>query len=244
MTWRDQANCFALKCRISIARRGLFGSARWVVQNRSHYLRKYCSPLWRVSVWFSAWIEHVRFGTDTTGVIELADLDIPSKNRHYGHYGPTRRRQFLKMLRVLRIDDYQTWTFIDLGSGKGRVLLLAAAFPFQRIIGVEFSDELNATARDNISNYRGNLRCRNIDTVCADAAEWQFPDGKMVVYLYNPFDMQIMARVLDNLESSLRAHPRDAYLVYVTPVWRDIFDRSPLLRIARSTAIWVIYRYP
>jgi predicted RNA methylase len=240
----DMLASWARKCRSSMARRGFWGSLRWVFANRSFYLSQYCSPLWRLSVWCAARVERLRFGTDTAGIVQLADLDICSQNRQHGmQYQPTRRRQVWKALRALRIGDHRDWTFIDLGSGKGRVLLAAAAFPFARIIGVEFAAELNAIARKNLAIYSGRLRCQQIELVCVDAAEWQFPAGKMIVYLYNPFGPEILTRVLENLETSLRMHRQEAYLIYVTPAWKEIFDRSPLLRTVRSSATLSIYRY-
>jgi tRNA G46 methylase TrmB len=38
------------------------------------------------------------------------------------------------------------FAFIDMGSGKGRALLVASEFPFARIVGVEISRELSGIA--------------------------------------------------------------------------------------------------
>jgi SAM-dependent methyltransferase len=188
-------------------------------------------------------MERLRFGTDTAAVVHLADLDIRSHSRRHGQqYQPTRHRQFLKALRVLGIRDYREWTFIDLGSGKGRVLLAAAAFPFARILGVELSAELIAIARENISKSLRYLRCQRIELIHADAAEWQFPNDRIIVYLFNPFDSEVLARVLDNLETALRVHQHEAYVIYVTPNRKEIFDGSPLLRAVWSGATISIYR--
>jgi len=243
MSWTNTPRLLARKCRSSIARRGFWGSLQWVFDNRSFYLSKYCSPLSRLSIWCLAQVERLRFGTDTAAVVQLADLDIRSQNRRHGQqYQPTRHRQFQKALRALGIKDHREWTFIDLGSGKGKVLLAAAAFPFAKIVGVEFSAELNAIARENIAKYLDRLRCQQIELIYADAAEWPFPNGKMIVYLYNPFDSEVLARVLDNLETSLRVHQQEAYVIYVTPTWKEIFDGSALLRTVRSNGSISIYR--
>jgi Predicted O-methyltransferase len=233
----------ARKCRSSIARRGFFGSLQWVFDNRSFYLAKYCSPLSRLSIWLLVKVERFRFGTDTTAVVDLTHLDIRSQNRRHGErYQPTRHRQFAKALRALPIKDYREWTFIDLGSGKGRVLLAAAAFPFARILGVEFSAELIAIAQENIAKRRGHLRCQQIEVIHADAVEWQFPNDRIIVYLFNPFDSEALARVLANLETSLRVHQHEVYVIYVKPSWKEILDGSPLLRAVWSSATISIYR--
>ena len=80
------------------------------------------------------------------------------------------------------------FTFIDLGSGKGRTLLMASDYPFQRIIGVELLDELNHIAKQNIATYHSEKQqCFNIETYCGDARAFQFPQEPLVLYLFNPF---------------------------------------------------------
>jgi SAM-dependent methyltransferase len=91
-------------------------------------------------------------GVDTAGYIELTALrtiDVAAKP--FGaHYLPSPVAFVRKLLRGLNI-RYESYVFVDLGSGKGRVLLLAAELPFKEIIGVEFSPELHAIARSNIA---------------------------------------------------------------------------------------------
>jgi 2-polyprenyl-3-methyl-5-hydroxy-6-metoxy-1,4-benzoquinol methylase len=45
-------------------------------------------------------------------------------------------------------------TFIDIGCGKGRVLLMAAEHGFRKIIGIDFAADLCLTARGNVEQYR------------------------------------------------------------------------------------------
>ena len=72
--------------------------------------------------------------------------------------------------------DFSQFTFVDLGSGKGRVLLMASDYPFQRIVGVEFMADLHRVAQKNITSYSSDhQRCRQIQAVCADARDFQFP---------------------------------------------------------------------
>ena len=53
---------------------------------------------------------------------------------------------------MARLDvDHSEFTFVDYGLGKGRVLMLATEYPFKRIVGVEFSESLDRTARQNLT---------------------------------------------------------------------------------------------
>src|ERR1043166_8794173 len=110
---------------------------------------------------------------------------------------------------------FQDFTFIDLGSGKGRVLLMASEYPFKRIIGVEFMPELHRAAQENIPRYASERQqCRQIESICMDARDFVFPDGPLVVYLFNPFSESTFARVLENLRQSVQQAPRPLYIAY------------------------------
>jgi hypothetical protein len=109
----------------------------------------------------------------------------------------------------------QDFTFIDLGSGKGRVLLMASDHPFQRIIGVEFMPDLYLSAQRNIADYASDRQqCRQIEAVCMDARDFQFPSRPLVVYLFNPFSESTFAQVLESLRRSLEQTPRPVYIAY------------------------------
>src|SRR5579883_1856526 len=52
------------------------------------------------------------------------------------------------------------FTFIDLGCGKGRALIVATEFPFRAICGIEYSDELAAVARRNAARIERRYPAR------------------------------------------------------------------------------------
>ncbi|MDZ7761299.1 MAG: hypothetical protein U5L00_13730 [Desulfovermiculus sp.] len=86
-----------------------------------------------------------KYGTDTTGIISSGELSISdAKTKHNAiFYLPAPERVTQYMLSSLPI-DYTAYTFIDYGSGKGRVLLTASQFPFQKIIGLEISEQASS----------------------------------------------------------------------------------------------------
>src|SRR6266704_378556 len=80
--------------------------------------------------------------------------------------------------------DLGKFTFVDLGSGKGRVLLMASDYPFQRILGVEFLPALHDTAKKNIEKYSSDhQRCKQIESIYMDARDFIFPTGPLMVYM-------------------------------------------------------------
>ncbi|HEV3039978.1 MAG TPA: hypothetical protein VHA33_19590 [Candidatus Angelobacter sp.] len=83
---------------------------------------------------------------------------------------------FGEMMQALPI-HFAEFTFIDLGSGKGRALLMASKYPFRKIIGVEFMPDLNKYAKQNTSGLS------QIVSLEMDARDFEFPAGPLVVYL-------------------------------------------------------------
>jgi SAM-dependent methyltransferase len=130
-------------------------------------------------------------------------------------------------------------TLVDVGAGLGRVVLHAARRPYRQIVGIEISPALVEIAKDNRSAYRGELLCRDIRLVRADAATFRFPRGNLVVYLYNPFHARVLAPMLDRLGSDGR---REVVLVYHTPLERATIDAHPAFELTADLGFGLIYR--
>jgi len=110
----------------------------------------------------------------------------------------------------------------------GRAVVLAATYPFRRVIGVEASAVLNAVARENIDRVRRRLVCTDVRIEEADAAEYAVPDDVTHVYCYNAFSGASLARVLANLRASLAAAPRRLTLIFKNPVCLDTVSAEDL----------------
>lgn len=159
-----------------------------------------------------------------------------------GKYQPSEPELFHHILELLRI-DYARFTFIDLGSGKGRTLLMASDYPFHRIIGAEIIPELHAIAEENVKRYRSEQqKCFALETRLGDAREFEFPDEPMVLYLFNPFPADILREVLENLRVSLGARPRETYVLYHNLVHEAVFNTFDGLTLQQKTTQYAIYR--
>jgi SAM-dependent methyltransferase len=164
-----------------------------------------------------------RYGTTTRGVEPLWKLNIRSSNARHGvHYKPSDEQELKDAIDFLG-EDPAVLTFVDLGCGKGRTLIVASALGFERIIGVEFAAELVEIARANLMK----LQINNTFVVHTDAAEFDFEDRDMVVYLYNPFSAPVMEAVLRKLEVT---RSRRLYVVYKNPVCAPLLDACRFLR--------------
>jgi SAM-dependent methyltransferase len=137
----------------------------------------------------------------------------------------------------------QEFNFIDLGSGKGRVLLMASDYPFKRIVGVEFMPGLHRAAQQNISVFASDRQlCRQIETLCMDARDFQFPPGPLVVYLFNPFAESAFAQVLENLRCSVEESPRPIYIAYRFKEFENLLAQAAWLEKVDGTEQWAVYR--
>jgi SAM-dependent methyltransferase len=158
-------------------------------------------------------------------------------------YQPTVEEEFSEIMQHLATVDLETFTFIDLGSGKGRALLLAAMYPFAHIVGVEVQPELNAIARMNIERFHepGQM-CHSIESLWADAREYAFPLESIVLYLFNPFPDYVLRDVLVNLVASARRAPRPIFVLYNAPFEKQEFERIPELQQYYETSQFQLYR--
>jgi SAM-dependent methyltransferase len=186
--------------------------------------------------WFD-WRNRVE--TDSrVAVADLTDID-GALARHAVHYEATPVRKFDRALDVVgpRADGF---TFVDLGSGKGRVLMLAAQRRrFGRVIGVELSRALHESALANIARFSSRHRdVAPIESVCADASSHELPSGNLLVFLYNPFDAKLLARVRDRLAAP---GDRQVCVVYVNPLHHALFEQDGAFECAHRDASFAVY---
>ena len=160
-------------------------------------------------------------------------------------YQPTESALFHEMLDALRQQsqlDFHDFIFVDLGSGKGRTLLMASDYPFRRIVGVELLPALHRAAQENLSRYRSeSQRCFALESICADATEFSFPAEPTVLYLFNPFPEAGLRRLIANLEQSLKAHLREVYVLYHNPLLEHVLGESTALKKIGGTHQYGIY---
>ena len=164
----------------------------------------------------------------------------------HSEYQPTDPAAFRDMLDALQRDtglDFREFTFLDIGSGKGRTLLMASDYPFRRIVGVELLPSLHQIAQENIGQYRNPAqKCLALESICADANDFPFPDEPLVVYMFNPLPESGMRRVCANLESSLRARRRALFVLYHNPLLEHVLSERGGLRKVAGTNQWSVFR--
>lgn len=156
-------------------------------------------------------------------------------------YQPSSPPLFHEMMAKLEI-DFQKFVFVDIGSGKGRALLMATDYPFRRIIGIELLPKLHRIAQENIAKYRSDSqRCFAIESVCGDARDFPFPSEPMVLYLFNPLPEAGLDVLIANLEHSLTEKPRSVFVLYHNPELEHVLIANRRLQKISDTHQYSIF---
>jgi SAM-dependent methyltransferase len=179
------------------------------------------------------------FGIDTR-----TSLTFPKEDGSEQYpYQPVTKSHFRSATRLLPIEPNE-FTFIDLGCGKGTALFLAAKRGFVRVIGVEIVQELLDQARNNclhLSDKRKSLSDR-IDLTLGDAADYDFPSGPKVLFLFNPFGEETLHKVLAHFIFSVRMDTAPSYLLYRNPILHSVVLSYPHIDEIGRTAYTTAYR--
>lgn len=184
------------------------------------------------------------FDTDTETHVPLWRLQIDSANRkegiRYQSLAPVLIRNAIEALP----EDLRDFSFCDLGSGKGRVLMVASEYPFKEVIGVEFSLELHAIAKNNLRKHCAGKQARSaVSMLHMDAANYQFPSGNLVIFLFNPFGENVLRSALANLERALVQEPRTVWIIYFNAVFAGVIEESSLFTRFEAAIPAAVFRH-
>jgi hypothetical protein len=168
-----------------------------------------------------------RFGTDTSGFVPAWMLQLGLTSNQHGHpYAgchPTCIRDALST-----IPDPARYSFIDMGCGKGRAMIVASEFPFLQIVGLELSEQLVKVANRNAeiigAAYPGRTPIR---PQAADAVKAALPAGARVVFFYHSFGRTLLEQVVSRLGQEAAAQGEELFFIYENPVFFDILDAAP-----------------
>jgi SAM-dependent methyltransferase len=166
-------------------------------------------------------------GVTTAALLFLGELDGKRRSEAYAHathYEAVPVADFRALMNEVPRDFVRTSTFVDVGAGMGRAVLLATEYPFKQIVGIELSRALSEIARENVAKAHGlRTQCRDVRLAPGDARKGRYPKGNLVVFLYNPFDAEALAATFERIAST-RAPADETIAIYHTPVHADVFD--------------------
>lgn len=154
-------------------------------------------------------LNDTRYSIRTAGYVLQAQAGITHLDAN--EYAATPYRVIRRLFRLLPPHCFEG-SFIDYGSGRGRVTIVASRYPFQRVIGIELSDILHREAQENLRSARVRQACE-VEFMRSDAAQFDVPDDTKVVYFYKPFGRVTTEQVLQRIAESLRRRPREMWVL-------------------------------
>lgn len=174
----------------------------------------------------------LEFGVRTSGLV--AGRNLKTGHRHDRHntayYGvaPSVFHSLVARWRRSRpaapVSDF---SFVDLGSGMGRAVLLASELPFLKVVGVELNPTLACISRKNAAAWRAAGRARApMRMVCGDAVEFRFPGRPCLAFLFNPFGAIVLRRLLKGLAKDFRGRPGHLDLLYVNNEHESMLEKQ------------------
>jgi SAM-dependent methyltransferase len=179
----------------------------------------------------------------TSGAVSWRDRLLGVFHSPYQPTEPTLFHEMLEALEQAAHIDFREFTFIDLGSGKGRTLLLASDYPFHRILGVELLPALHRIAQENLNRYKSDSqKCFALESICGDATDVPFPAEPTVLYLFNPFPEFGLRRTLASLELSLQQNPRPVYILYHNPLLDHVLSECTAITKLGGTHQYSMYK--
>ncbi|MCM2370722.1 class I SAM-dependent methyltransferase [Aporhodopirellula aestuarii] len=188
-----------------------------------------------------------RHQLDTRSEVAINDLDISDEDKqHADKYKPTRARYFRKIM--AKLDLPREGVFVDVGCGKGRILLLAAEHGFDQVVGLEISPSLCEIAERNVASFRENTpTASSIEVVCTNILDYQMDGSETVFFLYSPFDQPVTKTFLEMIRQSINDHPRDLWLIIDEFRFPELLEDDELLKQSLvyeyGSAIFHVYHH-
>lgn len=173
-----------------------------------------------------------KWGVQTSGLIPGRLLKTGhAHDRHSTAYFGVAPSVFRALLRRWQrtnpVAPIERFTFIDVGAGMGRAMLLAAEFPFRRVIGVELNPLLAKMAQHNLQIWEAAGKARtSMQVICGDAVDAPFPKGPCLVFLFNPFGASVMRRLMKRLAVAFANRAGRLDLLYVNHEQEHVIEQQ------------------
>jgi SAM-dependent methyltransferase len=171
------------------------------------------------------WQKERELGIDTFGDKASNELSIDCGSKEGGHlYQPSSSVIFERAMNALPF-NFTDKVFLDIGSGKGRALILAAEAGFKKVIGIEYANELNDMAYTNIEKVKNRFPNTEFVLREGDALAFDIPEEVDVIYHFNTFDENAVRSLMKKVKPVF-VKQKSIYLIYVHPVHSDVLEEA------------------
>lgn len=172
-----------------------------------------------------------KYGVDTTGVANLkGDTITDDILEHSENYQGANYYLLEKIFDFLK-NENENSNLVDFGSGRGRILAVAAYYGFRKIIGIEISNVFARESRINIQKIKNDFPDAEISVIEQDAIDFKITPDQKVFFFFNPFDEITLLKVVKNILASLRSHDREIFICYINPVHKEVFLSAGFIEV-------------
>lgn len=154
---------------------------------------------------------------------------IRSTSSEYFHYQGASYFVLFRLFKELD-ERVKAFSFMDIGSGKGRVVFVAEYFGFNDLTGIELNEDLVKEANNNLQSYISKRNTSQIRFKAANAIEFDYKNLKAVYFLFNPFSGEILKKVLEKIIS---ASTHETWFIYMNPLYKDVFKNLGIQEVKR-----------
>ena len=162
----------------------------------------------------------------TTGIDKLKQLSVVGDNKKHASIYQAANYFLLEKAFDFLKDEKATGTIIDFGSGKGRIMAVAAFYGYKNIKGIEFAAALSAVAKKNIEGIQWKFPETIFCALTENAVNYEIEKEDSIFFFFNPFDEKVVLEVVKNIMKSLKLNPRKVFVVYINPMHREIFESA------------------
>ncbi|MEO6815174.1 MAG: class I SAM-dependent methyltransferase [Edaphobacter sp.] len=178
-------------------------------------------------------------GVETSGLVPAANLVTGHPNDEHvtAYYGvaPSILRSLIDLWRETPPPEpIHNYTFIDIGAGKGRAMLVASELPFRQVIGIELNPAMAAIASQNIGYWQQAhaadttaQRLAPMQLLQQDALTFDFPTTPTLVFLFHPFEAPVLKQLLRRIETQFAKRAGTLDILYVNAECRTVLDKHP-----------------
>jgi SAM-dependent methyltransferase len=167
-----------------------------------------------------------KLGINTHSIVNLNSLTLAGANSEQNHHYQGASYFILFSILNKLPEDIKHSNFVDYGCGKGRALFVAEQCGFTKLTGVDIAKELIDDADANKLVYQKKNNQSEFHFLFNDATTFQIPENTSVFYFFNPFGIDILQKVIQNIKESLKQNPRKIYCIYLNPKYKSVFDNS------------------
>ena len=195
-------------------------------------LWKYIAHFWYVAINWNIWMAFfmvyddirgsLKYGSSTFVPVELRHLTIVHGDpENSSRYEAVSYYMLEKLFAAFRKLSAQA-SVVDLGCGKGRMMMVAPHFGFRNITGIDFAKELCEQARENMREKEKQFPGLKWTVLNENVETYPIAPRDCVFFMFNPFNEIVFKNFLDKLDISCHEHPRSIYFLYASPQHQDL----------------------